>query len=77
MANQALGIGQTGQDIFPLQPGVTLQQGLEIIPSRQLTQNMLYRQTPTTNDRLATKDFWIDGDTFQKAFSFNALTLLQ
>jgi hypothetical protein len=38
---------------------------------------MLYRQTPTTNDRLATKDFWIDGDTFQKAFSFNALTLLQ
>ena len=43
MAHEATGVNQTGENVFTLQPRVTLEQGLVIIASRQHTQDMLDR----------------------------------
>lgn len=57
---------ETGEDVLLLQPGITLEQSLEIVARSQHSENVLDREPVSANDGLSAEDIGIPGDTFDQ-----------
>jgi|GEM_PF-5976456 len=55
----------TGPDVLGLQPRVTFEDGRREISGGEHSQDMLYSQAATPNNRFSAKDLGVDTDTLQ------------
>ncbi len=62
-ATTASCVGDAGQDVFPLEPGIAREDGLDVVPRLEHPEHVLDRQTPAPHDRLPAEDLGVDGDT--------------
>lgn len=67
MAEKSASEHQAGLDVLPLEPGVAFEESLDRIARREHAENVLHGEATPANDRLATEDFGIDGDSLQKS----------
>ena len=68
VTGQACRVEQTGLNVFDFEPRVALQEGCGIIAGSKHVEHVFDGETTTANDRLAAKDLWIEGDTFEQLF---------
>jgi len=71
MANDPLCADEAGLDVFRLEPGVSLKDGVRRITRRQDAKDMLHRQPSTANDRLPAEDLGIDRDPGEQLLFVN------
>lgn len=63
VADQAMGVDQAGLNVFSFEPGVPFEDGLEGVARGEHAEDVLDREAPAPDDRLATVDSRIDGDS--------------
>ena len=64
-SNNPICIYQTCLNIFRLQPGVSFQKYLRRVPCGKHAQYVLYSKTASSDNWLATKDFWINCNSIE------------
>lgn len=57
---------ETGKDVILLQPGITLEQSLEVVARSQHSENVLDGEPVPANDGLSAEDFRIPSDAFDQ-----------
>ena len=61
MSNQSASIDEARLDIFGLEPGIALENGLWTIARGEHAEHMLHGEPMPTNDRLPAEDLRVDG----------------
>ena len=64
----SIGVNQTSSHIIFFEPGVSFQNCFDRIAGRDHSQNVLDRQPPSTDDRLASENARVHGDSLEKFF---------
>jgi hypothetical protein len=62
MANQSSGVFDASEHVIALEPGVTGEDGVDVVPGCEHSENVLHREPMTAHDGLAAEDPGIDGD---------------
>ncbi len=76
MLNHPMGIGQTGEDVLLLQPGIALEESFEIVTGRKHCPGMLYGQSAHADDGFAAEDGRIVRNAFQQLVFVHRKALL-
>lgn len=68
MPHESTGIDKTSLNILQLKPWIPLEEAFRTVSSGKHAEYVLHRKPPPPDDRFATKNLGVCGNSFQKSF---------